>query len=61
MSDEEAAPPPVYQVLVHGAVWEDFKEWLGRRGIELTPPVRFSPDDMPTYCMTPKTMRPEGP
>lgn len=56
---EPEAPSRVYQVLVHGAVWDDFKEWLGRRGIELMPPVRFSPDDMPTYVMTPKNFGPE--
>lgn len=53
-------PAKVYQVLVHGAVWDDFKQWLDRRGIELTGPAQFSPDDLPTYVMTPKNFGPEG-
>lgn len=54
---EPEAPARVYQVLVHGAVWEDFRAWLDARGIELCPPVRFSEDDLPTYVMTPKNLR----
>lgn len=45
--------PDVYQVLVHGAVWDDLKAWLSSRGIALSGPVRFSEDDLPTYVMTP--------
>jgi hypothetical protein len=51
----------VRQVLIHGAVWNDFVSWLDRRGIALTAPVQFHPDDMPTYIMTPKNFGPEGP
>lgn len=43
----------VYQVLVHGAMWEDFNAWLHARGVELAPPVKFSEDDLPTYVMRP--------
>lgn len=57
---EPEAPPRVYQVLVHGAVWDDFNEWLSRRGIELSVPVKFTEDDMPTYVMTPKYFGREG-
>lgn len=50
------APAEVYQVLVHGAVWDDFKAWLDSRGIALSA-QQFSADDLPTYVMTPKSLR----
>lgn len=60
VTPEPEAPARIYQVLVHGAVWDDFNAWLARRGIELTGPAQFSEDDMPTYVMTPKNFGPEG-
>jgi hypothetical protein len=54
---EPEAPAEVYQVLVHGAVWGDFKSWLDGRGIKLSPPTRFSEGDLPTYVMQPKWVR----
>jgi hypothetical protein len=55
--------PKVYQVLVHGAVWDDFNAWLARRNIRLSPPMRFTgdADEMPTYVMEPiRLTREEG-
>lgn len=46
----------IYQVLIHEAVWPQFREWLDERGIVLSEPQQFSEDDLPTYVMIPKEL-----
>jgi hypothetical protein len=63
MSEDEY--PKVYtgddlstvQVLLSYELFQAFEAWLIRHGLEVSPPMLFSADDLPTYTVLPPINR----
>lgn len=61
MTDEKPEYPKVYtgddlstvQVLLSHEMLLAFEGWLARHGLELTRPMLFAEDDLPTYLIVP--------
>jgi hypothetical protein len=48
------------QVILTEPVFKAFEAWLVRHGLELSPPMMFRPDDLPTYIIVPPNRDPAG-
>jgi hypothetical protein len=65
MSEEKSEYPTVFtgydlssvQVILTDEVLKAFEAWIVRHGLELSPPLMFRPDDLPTYLITPPKNR----
>ena len=63
MSEEKPEYPKLYkgddlstvQVILTEAVFKAFESWIVRNGLELSPPMMFGPDELPSFIiMTPE-------
>lgn len=50
-----SGPLDVRQLLVHPALWDALVAWHTARGLDVGQ-VPTGPDDLPTYCMTPRNL-----
>jgi hypothetical protein len=58
--EDETKYPIVYagsdlstvQVILTEEVFKAFEAWIVRQGLELSPPLMFRPDDLPSYIIT---------
>jgi hypothetical protein len=65
MSEEKSEYPKVYtgddlstvQVLMSHELFVAFEAWIIRYGLEVSPPMLFSADDLPTYTILPPINR----
>jgi hypothetical protein len=39
------------QVILSAPVFKAFEAWIVRQGLELSPPMMFRPDDLPTHII----------
>lgn len=51
---EPAGEDDVSQVLMSTGHLRAYRRWLDENGLELSPPLLFREDDVPTYIVTPK-------
>ena len=62
MSEEDDSKYPIVyngddlstvQVILTEEVFKAFEAWIVRHGLELSPPLMFGPDELPSYIIVP--------